>query len=122
MNLSKNDVIELFELNGEGDINTLAYVAGNAVDRMDNNNNEINIDYLIKKYKSYLKWWKNKFGNRNKEYISARDALLTPEQFVEQRKHLQNFDINYKTDIRINYMFGNIKEIESKYIGIYGNN
>ena len=119
--ISDDDVAQMMKLNPLGDKGVLKYTMGTKCGKY-YENELIDAKYLINKYRQYLLWWQNKYGDQEEKWIRAPDKLKTCCEFLDAQMHLQIFEVTTKLDNRTIYMFGDIEKIKLEYEKTYQNN
>jgi len=116
--ITENDVTRMRELNSEGDKGLLKFNMTNACG-YEYEDELIDANYLINKYRRYLTWWQSRFAGVEERWISKSDRLKNCVDFLDAQLHLQDFKSAVQLDPRTNYVFGNIDKIREEYEKIY---
>jgi len=71
-------------------------------------NNPYTFNYLIKKYDSYIKWWRHTYGDAEEKYIPKDDRLKNVYNWINDNTYKEIYSIkkNYLND----YIFGGFSE------------
>ena len=71
----------------------------------DRNGSLIDIEFLVNRYKEYITWWENKFGDKDPRFIRNADNLKPIYDFLGDNMYQSEWKSPPK--IRDSYLFGN---------------
>ena len=98
---------KLWKLNESGDFPTTLNLVNIILEMgyVDRSGMAVGFDYLVKKYKDYMAWWDNRFGDKDPRFIRNSDNLKSIYDFLGDNMYQSEWKSPPK--IRDAYLFGN---------------